>query len=62
MAELTVWQTDDCCPSCGGLLRRRVRTDGLVTEECPCGWSVTWRADWTDASGDDNPDDRYDDQ
>ena len=43
MADLTVWQTDDCCPSCGGLLRQRTQADGSVTDEC--GWEVTWYAD-----------------
>ena len=45
MTDLTVWQTDDCCPSCGELLRQRIETDGSVTDECGCGWSVTWQAD-----------------
>jgi hypothetical protein len=45
MTEATLWQTDDCCPSCGCLLRQRVQADGSVTEECGCGWSVTWAAD-----------------
>ena len=41
----TVWQTDDCCPLCGCLLLQRIQADGSVTEECECGWSVTWQAD-----------------
>jgi hypothetical protein len=45
MDGLTVWQTDDCCPSCGSLLRQRTQADGSVTEECGCGWQVTWHAD-----------------
>ena len=45
MAELTVWQTDDCCPACGGLLQQRTEADGSLTDECGCGWSVTWHAD-----------------
>ena len=45
MADLTVWQTDDCCPSCGGLLRQRTQTDGSLTEECSCGWEATWHVD-----------------
>ena len=45
MTEATVWQTDDCCPSCGGLLWQRILADGSVTEECGCGWSVTWQFD-----------------
>jgi hypothetical protein len=45
MTDLTVWQTDDCCPSCGCLLRQRIQADGSVTEQCSCGWSVTWQAD-----------------
>ena len=44
MAELTLWQTDDCCPSCGELLRQRILVDGSVAEECGCGWSVIWQA------------------
>ena len=28
------WQTDDCCPACGCLLRQRIQADGSVTEEC----------------------------
>ena len=44
MADLTVWQTDDCCPVCGALLRQRTQADGSVTEECGCGWSVIWQA------------------
>ena len=32
MTDLTVWQTDDCCPSCGCLLRQRIQADGSVTE------------------------------
>ena len=45
MTEGTLWQTDDGCPSCGWLLRQRIHADGPVTEECECGWSVTWKAD-----------------
>jgi hypothetical protein len=41
----TLWQTDGCCPSCACLLRQRIQADGSVTEECGCGWSVTWKAD-----------------
>ena len=44
MTEAMLWQIDDCCPSCGCLLRQRVGPDGSVTEECSCGWSVTWQA------------------
>jgi hypothetical protein len=40
-----LWQTDDCCPPCGGLLRACTQADGSVTEECGCGWSATWQAD-----------------
>ena len=39
-----MWLTDDYCPSCGCLLRQRIQADGSVTEECGCGWSVTWQA------------------
>ena len=45
MTALTIWQTDDCCPSCGALLRERIAADGSITQECGCGWSVTWQAD-----------------
>ena len=45
MTALTVWETDDCCPACGCLLRQRIQADGSVTEECECGWSATWKAD-----------------
>jgi hypothetical protein len=45
MSALTIWQTDDCCPSCGDLLQRRIQTGGSITQECGCGWSVTWQAD-----------------
>jgi hypothetical protein len=45
MSDLTVWQTDDCCPSCGNLLRQRTQADGSVTQECGCSWQVTWTAD-----------------
>ena len=44
MTTGTVWQTDDCCSRCGGLLSQRIRADGSLTEECRCGWSVTWQA------------------
>jgi hypothetical protein len=44
MTEAMLWQTDDCCPSCGNMLRQRIQA-GSVTEECGCGWSVTWQAD-----------------
>ena len=37
-------QIDDCCPACGDLVRQRIQADGSVTEECGCGWSVTWQA------------------
>jgi hypothetical protein len=40
-----LWQTDDCCPLCGSLLRQHTRADGSIIYECSCGWSVTWRAD-----------------
>ena len=43
MTEATLWLTDDCCPPCGSLLRQRIQADGSVTEECGCGWSVTWQ-------------------
>jgi ribosomal protein L37AE/L43A len=39
----TLWQTDDCCPACGALLRQRIQAAGWVTEECGCGWQVTWQ-------------------
>ena len=45
MTDLTVWQTDDCCPSCRGLLRQRTQADGAITQDCGCGWSVTWHGD-----------------
>jgi hypothetical protein len=45
MSEAIVWLTDDCCPSCGKLLRQQTQADGSVTQECACGWSVTWTAD-----------------
>jgi hypothetical protein len=45
MTALTVWLTDDCCPRCGDLLSQRVQADRSVTQECGCGWSVTWQAD-----------------
>ena len=45
MTGPALWQTDDCCPACGCLLRQRTQADGPVTEECGCGWSVTWAAD-----------------
>jgi hypothetical protein len=45
MTARTVWQTNDCCPWCGYLLTQRIQADGSVTEECRCGWSVTWQAD-----------------
>jgi hypothetical protein len=48
MTAQTVWQTDDCCPGCGALLRERIGADGSVIQECGCGWSVTWQANtWT---------------
>lgn len=40
-----LWQTDDCCPLCGGLLRARTQVDGSIICECGCGWHVTWQAD-----------------
>jgi hypothetical protein len=40
-----LWQTDDCCPMCGTLLRQCTQADGSITQECDCGWSVTWQAD-----------------
>jgi hypothetical protein len=45
MTEATLWQTDDCCPSCGNMLRHRIQADGSITEECGCGRQVTWQAD-----------------
>ena len=45
MTALTLRQTDDCCPACGALLRERIGADGSITQECGCGWSVTWQAD-----------------
>jgi hypothetical protein len=42
MSAATVWQTDDCCPLCGGLLWARIQADGSLTQECGCGWYVTW--------------------
>jgi hypothetical protein len=47
MNAATVWQTDDCCPWCGGLLWARIQADGSVTQECGCGWYVTWAPDPT---------------
>ena len=44
MTIVTTWQTDDCCPSCGALLRQRTQADGSITDECGCGWQVTWHA------------------
>jgi hypothetical protein len=43
MTELTIWQTDDCCPRCSALLLERIDADGSITQECGCGWSVTWQ-------------------
>ena len=51
MTDLTVWQTDDCCPSCGRLLRQRTQADGSLTDECGCGWPVTWQAAPPDEGG-----------
>jgi hypothetical protein len=45
MTEATLWQTDDRCPSCGELLRQRTHADGSITQDCDCGWEVTWYAD-----------------
>jgi hypothetical protein len=45
MTALTIWQTDDCCPWCGALLWQRILPDGSLTQECGCGWEVTWQAD-----------------
>ena len=45
MTTTTWWLTDDCCPACGCFLRQRTQADGSVTEECGCGWSVTWHGD-----------------
>jgi hypothetical protein len=50
MTGLVGWQTDDCCPRCGTLLRQLTRADGSLIEECECGWSVIWQAD-PDGSG-----------
>jgi hypothetical protein len=44
MTAPTIWQTDDCCPGCGALLRERIAADGSITQECSCGWSITWQA------------------
>jgi hypothetical protein len=41
----TLWQTDDSCPLCGCLLQQRIQANGSLTEQCGCGWSVTWQAD-----------------
>jgi len=41
----TLWQTDDCCPLCGGPLWQGTHADGSITQQCGCGWSVTWQAD-----------------
>ena len=40
-----LWLTDDCCPLCGGLLWQRTQADGSITQECGCGWQVTWQPD-----------------
>ena len=45
MTALTIWQTDDCCPGCGAPLREWTAVDGSITQECGCGWHVTWQAD-----------------
>ena len=45
MTAPTVWLADQCCPLYAGLLRARTQADGPVTEECGCGWSVTWQGD-----------------
>jgi hypothetical protein len=45
MTAPVLWQTDDCCPLCGGLLRQRTQADGSITHECGCGWYATWQAD-----------------
>jgi hypothetical protein len=45
VSTATVWQTDDCCPWCGGLLRAQTQAGGSLTQECGCGWYVTWAAD-----------------
>ena len=45
MSAPTLWQTDDCCPLCGGLLWARRQADGSLTQECDCGWYVTWAPD-----------------
>jgi hypothetical protein len=36
------WQTDECCPRCGGLLWARLQVNGGLTQECGCGWYGTW--------------------
>ena len=45
MTAGTAWQTDDCCPLCGALLRERIGADGSLTQECGCGWEITWHTD-----------------
>jgi hypothetical protein len=45
MNAWTLWQTDDRCPLGGGLLWQRVQAAGSITQECGCGWHVTWQVD-----------------
>jgi hypothetical protein len=45
MSAATVWQTDDCCLWCGGLVRAQIQADGALTQECGGGWYVTWAPD-----------------
>jgi hypothetical protein len=42
MTTVTIWATDDRCPTCGGQLSE-TSTDTQVSQECrSCGWSATW--------------------
>jgi hypothetical protein len=43
MANLTLWQTDDPCPSCGTTLTLTDDGGGVLRVECrSCGYADTW--------------------
>lgn len=45
MTVPAIWLSDDRCPACGGLLIERIQGNGVVTQDCGCGWLITWQAD-----------------
>ena len=46
MTTLTLWETDDPCPSCGTTLTLAEDCSPVQRAECrSCGWADTWTSD-----------------